>query len=828
MKKRRRMAALLLALLIVCSSSASVLAAPVTGDKTVREKISFNTGWTFRRIGPNHATLPQKITLPHDAMLQDGRDPSSPSGSAGAWYVPGIYQYEKKFEVPENWKNRHAVIHFGGVYKNTKVYVNGRLAEERPYGYSPFSVNLDPYLRYGFQNKIRVIADNSKQPNSRWYSGAGIYRPVSLIVTDKQRIAENGIKISTERTAPAVIRVQTKCENAEGCIPVVSIYDGSKEVVEAKGADVRLQIPHAKLWDAEHPYLYTAKVRLQKGAKTVDQDSTAFGIRMISWSKDGFFVNGRSTLLRGGCIHSDNGILGAVSTQEAEDRKIQILKENGYNAIRSAHNTASEELLRACDKYGMYVMDEAFDMWYHAKNKYDYSLDFAQWHEKDLHSMIEKDYDHPSVILYSIGNEVTEPAEEKGIETARELTAQCHREDPSRPVTAGINLLVLLNAKLTGSAKTSASNDGSGSSVDLGQISGSTLYNTVVTNIGTGMTAASSLAIVDKVVTPVFDELDIAGYNYGSGRYDRDPVQHPNRIMLGTETYPSSIYDNWSRVEKYPQLIGDFMWSGMDYLGEVAVGAWNYEGTNMMNAAYPWKLAENGAVDLCGHATGEAAYAATVWHLRDKPYIGVQPCNHPGETLSKAAWRWTNAIDSWSWAGCQGNDVTVEIYSDKGSYAELYLNGKKISRAELKKDKCSIQTRYEPGTLTAKVFSADGKEVGENQLTSAAGPVHVSIIPEKKKVRPGQMLYLDINLLGANGIVESNADRTLTVKVDHGELLGFGSARPKTEDSFTSGRYSTYYGRALAAVRVGAKAHKVTITVTEVQTGKKTKLTIPV
>lgn len=826
--KLRKLLSLFLAVAMMACIAIPAFAAEAKTDNTPRN-INFNYDWTYRRTGPDNPTLPEKVTLPHDAMIHDKRDAKSPTGSAGAWYVPGTYQYDKTFEVPKEWNTKHVVVHFGGVYKNAKVYVNGQLAGERPYGYSPFSINMDPYLKYGKKNKIRVIADNSQAPNSRWYSGSGIYRPVSMIVTNKQYIAENGIKVTTESYSPAVIRVRTQTVNANGYTPNVEIYYGKNKVASAKGNDVKITVPNAKLWDAEHPNLYTAKVSLNKGGKTADQDTAAFGIRKLDWSKNGFFVNGKSTLLRGAAIHSDNGILGAVSTQEAEDRKVQILKENGYNAIRSSHNTASDELLTACDKYGMYVLDEFADMWYTAKNKYDYSVDFEKWHTQDLHAMVEKDYDHPSVIMYSIGNEVTEPAKDQGVQTAREMVTQLHNEDPSRPVTCGINLLVLLNAKLTGSATTSASSASDSSSTDaLKSLSGSTLYNTAISAIGPGMNMASALTIADQTATPVFDELDIAGYNYGNGRYDRDVRQHPNRIMVGTETFPSTIYSNWAKVEKYPQLIGDFMWTGIDYLGEAGIGSWNYEGTSMISVNYPWKLAEAGAIDLCGHATGEAAYEATVWHLRDKPYIGVQPCNHPGEKLSKAAWRSTNAIDSWSWAGCNGNDVTVEVYSDKGDYVVLYLNGQKIGQQDLNEYKCSFNTKYQPGTLVAKVYNSNGTEVAENQLTSATGNIHLNVAPEVKSAKPGQVVFVDVSLLGQNGVVDSNSDRKVTFKADGGELLGFGSAKPSTEEEFVTGSYTTYYGRALAAVRVDQNAKSVKFTVKDTTTGQKVVVEIPV
>lgn len=833
---------LALAMALTCLAAPALAASiPQRANAQARKadqtrNINFDNNWYFRQTDARTPAKPVRVTLPHDAMIHGTRSAGSPGSSGVAYFDPGMYEYTKTFNVPAGWKDKHVLLRFDGVYRDATVYLNGKKAAYHAYGYTPFSVNCDPYLQYGGKNTVRVIADNSKMPNSRWYSGAGIYRDVFLDVVNKTHIAENGVRVTTQSISPAKVTVATKVDNPTGTKVAVDILDGDKVVARGSGANVGIAVPDAKLWSAESPHLYTARVRLLQGDSVIDEIREPFGIRSLSWSNKGLLVNGKNTLLRGGCIHPDNGILGAVSVKEAEERKIKIMKENGFNAIRSAHNPASKALLDACDKYGMYVMDETFDMWYKSKNAYDYGKDFDKYHTQDISAMINHDYNHPSVIMYSIGNEVSEPAKAKGVQVGSEMIDQIHREDPTRPVTAGLNLLLLtagvVNTKVfdllsaNSSAKAENADTAAVSSTNTA-INTSLLFNALANILGPMENNMSTLKFVDLVTSQIADKLDIVGYNYGSGRYARDQIDHPNRVVCGSETFPPEIYNNWQAAEKYSNNIGDFMWAGWDYLGESGVGAWSYDGTNAVNVNYPWLIANTGVIDIQGTPGAEAAYNMTVWHLRDKPYIGVRPVNHQGQQVTKSAWRGTNAIDSWSWKGCEGNDATVEIYSDKGTQAELFVNGKSVGRQPLDQYKAVFETKYEPGNVKAVVYDQSGNVVGENQLSSASGDAQVVPSAEAPTAKPGEVAYIDVNLLGTNGVVESNADRKLKVTVENGELLGFGSANPKTAESFVTGTYTTYYGRALAAVRCG-KSGKVTFHVTDTTTGKTTTITIPV
>lgn len=406
-------------------------------------KIAFNDGWTCRHAGDSGKGKP--VTIPHDAMLDEKRTQESLGGINIGWFEGFDYVYEKEFSVPQEYEDFRLVFEFEGVYRNAEVYLNGKRAGFRPYGYTNFYVEANEFLHFGMKNQIQVIARNADQPNSRWYSGAGIYRPVSLYMLPKKHIGINGVKISTVSIHPAVIDVKVET-SASGELELEifegeSLVSGQEPVASVKkSADgnfqMQLEIPNAKLWSTESPFLYTCRVRFE-----ADEIEEVFGIRKIEWSaENGFLMNGNRVILRGACIHHDNGVLGACCYPEAEERKIRILKENGYNAIRSAHNPCSKALLDACDRQGMLVMDEFVDVWYIHKTEYDYVNHFAKWWKQDLKDMVEKDYNHPSVILYSTGNEVSETAQERGIRLTGQMTEYLHSLDATRPVTCGINI----------------------------------------------------------------------------------------------------------------------------------------------------------------------------------------------------------------------------------------------------------------------------------------------------------------------------------------------------------------------------------------------------
>lgn len=759
------------------------------------QRLDFNRQWKFYKEGKYSVDT---VDLPHDAMILEERQPDSPSGSAGAFFPGGIYRYSKEFEVPANWKEKHIEFVFEGVYQNARVSINGKEAGGCAYGYTEFTLSADEFLNYGEKNFIEVTVDNSEQPNSRWYTGSGIYRPVWMYVGAKEHIVYGGVKIITLSVDPAKIRVETG-HTGGGSVEVELLYHG-KKIAEGRGDVTEFIIPQAHLWSDDSPELYECRVSLNENGEKVDEVIEQFGIRKVEWSPKGLFINGKKTLLRGGCIHHDNGILGARCYREAEERRVRILKKAGYNAIRSAHNPVSRAMLESCDRLGMYVMDETWDMWYRRKSAHDYAEKFPEHYKEDIEAMIRKDQLHPSVIMYSIGNEVSEPAEEKGIQLAKEMADLFHRLDPTRPVSGGFNLTIIANAAKGKTVyKEDGGRDDSGEKKTAGM--NSTMFNMVASVVGTGMNKAANGKQADQATAPVLDTLDIAGYNYASGRYVKDGKLHPGRLIFGSETFPQDIAKNWKMVKQYPYLIGDFMWTAWDYLGEAGIGAWSYhQDAKGFEKPYPWLLADTGAFDILGNPNGEAFWAKAVWGQTKKPLMAVRPLNSFGGKLVKAVWRGTNAIPSWSFKDCEGQKAVVEVYTD-APIVKLYFDGKQIGKKKTKDCRAVFKVKYIPGTLTAVAFDDAGEEKGSCRLTSAEGESRIRIRPEKTEIEAGEVLYVNIDITGENGVIKCNEDRKLNVKVEGGELLAFGSANPRTEERFDQGSYTTWYGRALAVVR---------------------------
>jgi len=757
------------------------------------QQVRINNDWQFWSD-----TQPERqvVNLPHDAMQTEPRSNDVPEGRHNGYYPGNVYHYEKNLKADNELLNKHVTLAFEGVYHNNKVLVNGQEAGGYHYGYMPFEVCLDGLLVAG-DNTIRVEVDNSQMPNSRWYSGAGIYRPLHLVIQEKDHIEQ--VKVGTLSIEPATIEVETLHQGGEVS---VSIYDGNQLVAQADGDKVKLNIDNASLWSAETPNLYTAVVELKKDGKVIERKEQPFGIRQITWSAQGLKVNGKDVLLKGGCMHHDNGILGAAEYDEAAYRKVAILKQYGFNAIRSSHNPLSEAMLRACDELGMYVMDELWDMWYITKTKYDYSNDFYANYQEDIRQFVKKDINHPSVIMYSIGNEVGEPAEDKGLALAQELIDRLHQLDNSRPVTAGINLMIVGMTRMGMNIFDQAASSLGGGAQQMT----SEQYNQQMEASSEQMLNAVLMPMIDEASSPVLDALDIAGYNYGVKRYPVEGQAHPGRVIVGSETFPYQLGEVWQQVEAYPYLIGDFMWTAWDYIGEVGLGCWYYEESENVSASrqYPWKLNGGGALDILGNPTGEALLAKAVWLKDNKPYIGVRPIDK--RTLIKAMWRGTNSIPSWSWQGCEGMTTTVEVFTSAPS-VKLYVNDKLIGEQPVTNYVATFENvAYEPGILKAVTNG------GEQMLTSATGKVGISIEPEKADYLTDELMFVNIHLTGENGEVESKADQELQVEVSGGELMGFGSQEPITKAAFKDGRYPTYYGKSQAIIRAD-KPGTVTLTV---------------
>ena len=764
------------------------------------------TGWTCRHLGD---TAPGKaVTLPHDAMLAEPRTAISAGGTNTGWYEGYDYEYQRTLTVPENELADTHILEFEGVYHNAEVWLNGQKAAFRPYGYTNFYVDCAPYLHAG-ENELRVIARNADQPNSRWYSGAGIYRPVQLWTARGAHIALNGVKIRTRSLDPAVVEVRVKT-TAPGTVRL-TVDDLPAMQQESDGEAVfTLTLDNARLWTPETPNLYTCRVSFAD-----DEVTETFGVRKVEWGTDGFLLNGKRYIIQGACIHHDNGLLGAVCDPDAVARKVRLLKENGYNAIRSAHNPCSKALLAECDRQGMLVMDEYIDHWYIHKTEHDYVDYFNDWWRQDLTDMVEKDYNHPCVVLYSTGNEVSETAQKRGIALTKEMTDFLHGLDDSRPVTCGVNIFfnflssigfgVYSDEKAKKEAERAEKAKQRGEKAARKKAVGSQFFNNLAGLLGDEfMKRGATLHGCDVKTRDAFANMDIAGYNYGIYRYKHDLKKYPQRLILGSETFCNDAYKFRELAKQEPRLVGDFVWAGMDYLGEVMVGSWEYaDYAETFDGGPGWVSAGSGRIDLTGKPLGEALYTRVALEADNGPYIAVCPVNHTGDRHSPSAWKMTNAMPSWSWTGCEGCKASVEVYA-RAARVELVLNGHTVGSKTLKNDclaKFSIP--YESGTLEAVSYDAGDHEIGRCKLQSAGGTTRLTLDAEEPTVKPGHLCYIRLRYTDENGITKPLARGSIQVQVRGGTLVGLGSACPFNKHSYLDSETDTYYGEALAIVRMG-------------------------
>ena len=767
---------------------------------------SLLTGWTCRHLGD---TAPGKpVTLPHDAMLAEPRTAISAGGTNTGWYEGYDYEYQRTLTVPENELADTHILEFEGVYHNAEVWLNGQKAAFRPYGYTNFYVDCAPYLHAG-ENELRVIARNADQPNSRWYSGAGIYRPVQLWKARGAHITLNGVKIRTLSLQPAIVEVRVKT-TAPGTVRL-TVDDLPAMQQESDGEAVfTLTLDNARLWTPETPNLYTCRVSFAD-----DEVTETFGVRKVEWGTDGFLLNGKRYIIQGACIHHDNGLLGAVCDPDAVARKVRLLKENGYNAIRSAHNPCSKALLTECDRQGMLVMDEYIDHWYIHKTEHDYVDYFNDWWRQDLTDMVEKDYNHPCVVLYSTGNEVSETAQKRGIALTKEMTDFLHGLDDSRPVTCGVNIFfnflssigfgVYSDEKAKKEAERAEKAKQRGEKAAKKKAVGSQFFNNLAGLLGDEfMKRGATLHGCDVKTRDAFANMDIAGYNYGIYRYKHDLKKYPQRLILGSETFCNDAYKFRELAKQEPRLVGDFVWAGMDYLGEVMVGSWEYaDYAETFDGGPGWVSAGSGRIDLTGKPLGEALYTRVALEADNGPYIAVCPVNHTGDRHSPSAWKMTNAMPSWSWTGCEGRKASVEVYA-RAARVELVLNGHTVGSKTLKNDCLArFSIPYESGTLEAVSYDAADHEIGRCKLQSAGGTTRLTLDAEEPTVKPGHLCYIRLRYTDENGISKPLVRGSIQVQVRGGTLVGLGSACPFNKHSYLDSETDTYYGEALAIVRMG-------------------------
>ncbi|HZW42409.1 MAG TPA: glycoside hydrolase family 2 TIM barrel-domain containing protein [Agromyces sp.] len=798
--------------------------APKTTDTSRPTRTSFNEGWLvkpktsfFAELRPGTGAAVE-VRLPHDALIGNSRVPSEDGSSTG--YVPGgAFAYSKTFDAPIEWQDRHVTIEFEGVYRDAMVFINDEFAAQRPYGYSGFRVDATPFLRFGEENVVRVEA--RAHEDSRWYSGAGIYRDVWLTVAGEVHVDEAGVQVTTPDVSDsqAVVNVATTLRNSSSRPRTVrvasSISDAGAHVVARDEAPItvmpnaiavlrqRVYVSEPQLWNLEAPHVYALTTTVLDGESIEEVVRTTFGIRTLQLDvAHGLRLNGRAVDLRGACIHHDNGPLGAATIRRAEERRIELLKEAGFNAIRSSHNPLSPAMLDACDRLGMLVIDEAFDVWTESKSSFDYSVRFPEWWERDVQAMILKDRNHPSVIMYSIGNEIPETGQSIGAGWGRRIAEEIRRLDSTRFITNGINPMVSVIYRLSAMGR---------------QLDGG--VNAAMNELGDLVKNIATSDLVTTSTEESFSVLDVAGLNYGEARYEQDRELFPNRVIVGTETFPLRIADNWDAVSKHPHVIGDFTWTGWDYLGEVGIGRVSYadQGPQAFAAPYPWRTAWCGDIDVIGLRRPVSYFREIVFGMRSQPFVAVQPPEHFEREPRITQWSWTDGIASWDWDVPDGSPIRVEVYSDAPE-VELLVNGRSAGVAPAGRAsgfKAVIETVYERGELVAVTRGRHGGDESFRLATPAMGRrLRLDVDRAIIEASDGDLAFVTATIEDDEGQVHVRGSESLAISIDGpGLLQAVGNGDPRGEYSFVEPSVPTYEGHALAIVRpTGPGEIRVTVT----------------
>ena len=734
----------------------------------------FDFGWQFTHNGKT-----VNVDLPHDWDIFEGPNSGKgATGTGGGWFEAGKGEYRKEFRVDGGeLKDKLVKLHFEGVYQKAEVFVNGQKAGQHHYGYTPFTVDITNMLKAASAkeaNEIVVKVDNSEQPNCRWYSGSGIYRHVWLETMPALHISENGVFVTTPEvnTDKARVQVEVTVQNESQADRNAAVVVGGAQLMvavkagESKTVSTTLFVNNPRLWSPESPTLYETKVELKENGTTIDHQTAKYGIRSFSFDAErGFILNGKPTLINGACVHHDDGVLGARAFDDAEIRKVRQMKEAGFNLIRTSHNPATRAFLDACDSIGMLVIDEAFDGWRTQKNPYDYSTVIDSCFRDDIHAMVLRDRNHPSIVSWSIGNEVIERKDIRVVYTARQMKKAILEKDATRPVT-------------------------------------------------------EALCAWDRdweIYDPHAEVLDVVGYNYMLFKHAGDHERDPKRVIWQTESYPRDAFRNWAVVNDFPYVVGDIVWTGLDYLGESGIGRTYYkgerEGESWIKGGQPeWHGAPCGDVDITGWRKPISHYREMLWNKDTQLYMAVkEPNGYHGE-IKTTMWSVWPTWESWTWPGWEGKPVEVEVYTHQPE-VKLYLDNQLIDTKQVSRDtefKAVFSVPYKAGTLRAE---AGGESV---TLKTAGEPARLRLTPDRTVMTAdGQSLtFVTIEVLDKQGtlVPEAAISCEATIK-GAGTLLAFASADLKDTESYTSSHVKTWKGRALLVIRSTQKKGAVSVSI---------------
>lgn len=765
--------------------------------------VSFDSNWFFYK-GDDIAAKEidyddsgwRTVHLPHDWSIEDLPiqipdsivDPFSKAAVSqrdGGFMVGGTAWYRKHFVLDKATKGKKVFIQFDGVYMNADVWINGSHLGNHPYGYTSFYYDITPHLSPAGKSNVIAVQVKNEGVNSRWYSGSGIYRHVWLTVTNPLHIDIWGTYITTPTVSDkmAKVSVETTIKNYSGkklLTLLTELYSASGKLVgtdrsiisslkEDKGRVTQLiTVDNPSLWSLENPTLYEAKVKIVQDNKVVDETTTTFGIRTIHFdAKSGFTLNGKSVLLKGGCIHHDNGPLGAVAIDRAEERKIELLKQNGYNAVRLAHNPFSPQLLDACDRLGMLVINEAFDAWQEKKRPQDYHLYFDEWWQRDIKSMVLRDRNHPSIIMWSTGNEIYETIDSIGYASGKKLADAIRALDETRPVTLAIPKFII------------------------------------------AMSGRKNKKWDDTA--PSFASVDVCGYNYTTSKYKKDHAKYPNRVMYESEAFPPQVYKSWEIAKKLPYAVGMFTWSAMDYLGEAGIGAPRIvpedaqtNSSLFLEPAWPIFNAYCGELDLIGDKKVNSYYLDVVWE-RSNVELFVQQPIPDGYKEVNFYYNFPDQLKSWSFPGKEGEKMKVFVHS-KASLITLELNGRLIgTKAKIPgKITTEFELAYKPGTLVAKCYEK-GRVTSSDTLTTVGKPYAIKLKADRTSIKANlnDLSYVNIHVVDKNGNVVPYVD-DLLIKYQlsgHCKIAGVGNGSPSDMSSFQQPQKKVYRGRGLVILR---------------------------
>ncbi len=804
------------------------------------------------------------VNLPHDYMIENEVSEDAPAGNASGYYNAGVAHYKKILFIPKEWEGEHIYLRFDGVMMNATVEINGGKAALHHYGYTPFCVEITQYVYCGQENKIAIIVNPSMQPNSRWYTGAGIFRSVELMHGPDLHIESDGIYGYAEEILydpegnpeTAFLRTEVRVVNQtqQDHMALVEVALEEEETgttvlcrtakiqIDANSTEtayLSLTVDCPKVWDAENPQLYRLRAKakdlgifkthfVETEDKTEDSDDVLFGIRTISADvKRGLQVNGKTVKLRGGCVHHDNGLLGAVSLYDAEVRRIKKMKEVGFNAVRTTHNPPSKVLLEVCDRLGMYVYAEAFDAWGIAKQPGDYNQYFEGNWEEDLSAFMKRDRNHPSIILWSVGNEIPERGGlGNGYTLATKLVEKAKTMDRSRPVSNAIcsywsGLDVFLNAENIKKL------------IEHMQEGSASFQN------ADGGAEDTSW---EEMSEAFMNGLDVVGYNYMEDKYLQDHEMYPERVILGSENYPKEIGKRWPMVEQLPYVIGDFTWTAVDYIGEAGIGKSVFLESDdpklkmgpfaLMSAGsqYPYRLANDADIDINGNILPQGNYRSVVFGS-DQTYVFSYDPQTYGKQELLSNWGFPGCQKNWNWNGSEGKPVKVLVFS-RADEVELLLNGEVVGRKK-QGEALGIEDMpltflfdlsYMPGTLTAVGYT-DGKEVSRDQIETASEAAEVSVTADWTEMDADghSLVYAEVQIVDEKGRPVNDAENTLTAVCEGAaSLVGFGSANPIIEENYTKGICRAYRGKACAILRSGYGEGEAKLTIRGEGIGERT------